>query len=142
MPTKQRPYLIRAMHEWMTDNGLTPHLVVDATRDGVQVPPNQVTDGKIVLNVSYTATHGLVLGNDTIAFQTRFAGVPHRVELPVGAVIGIYARETGQGMVFTDEPPSPPPEDTTPGGGDERPPGGDAPRPPRKGGRPSLKVVK
>jgi stringent starvation protein B len=139
MPTKQRPYLIRAMHEWMTDNGLTPHLVVDATRDGVQVPPNQVTDGKIVLNVSYTATHGLVLGNDTIAFQTRFAGVPHRVELPVGAVIGIYARETGQGMLFSEEeqPPGPgrPPSGPPPSSGTPEP----KEPTPRRG---NLKVVK
>lgn len=125
--TKQRPYLIRAMHEWMVDNGLTPHIVADARAQGLRVPAEHVRDGKIVLNVSYAATRGLVLGNDEIAFEARFNGVPRELNVPVQAVLGIYARETGQGMVFSSED-SPPP----PAGGDTAP----------ASGRPTLKVVK
>lgn len=123
--TKQRPYLIRAMHEWMIDNGLTPHIVADATAEGLQVPVEHVKDGKIVLNVSHEATRRLVLGNDEIQFEARFNGVPRQLHVPVQAVLGIYARETGQGMVFSAE------DAPTPDGGGDAPPA-----------RPSLKVVK
>lgn len=118
------------MHEWMTDNGFTPHIVVDAQHEGVEVPGEHVNDGKIVLNVSYSATRGLELGNDDIRFEARFGGVPRRLTIPVMAVVGVYARETGQGMVFTDEETEPPepPEGSSPGGGES--------------GRPNLKVVK
>jgi stringent starvation protein B len=118
------------MHEWMLDNGFTPHLVVDATRDGVRVPEGHAKDGKIVLNVSPTATRGLVLGNEFVTFEARFGGVSRELTLPVGAVLGIYARETGQGMIFgedgTPSPPSPPQDDgsspspSPPAGGDRR----------------------
>ncbi len=124
--TPRRPYLIRAMHEWMTDNGLTPHLVVDAGADGLTVPEQYVADGKIILNVSYAATRGLTLDTDSVSFEARFGGVNHQIDVPALAVMGIYARETGQGMIFADEEP-PPPTAT---------PGGDTP------GRPALKVVK
>jgi stringent starvation protein B len=123
--TKQRPYLIRAMHEWMMDNGFTPHIVADASVSGLRVPAEHVKEGKIVLNVSHSATRGLVLGNDEIAFEARFEGVAQQVRVPVHAVLGIYARETGQGMVFAAE--------------DSPQPGGDAPP---AASRPSLKVVK
>ena len=109
--TSRRPYLVRAMHEWMTDNGQTPHIVVDATAAGVEVPAAYVKDGRIVLNVSWQATQGLRLGNDLIEFSARFGGVPNAVRLPAAAVLGIYARETGQGLVFQEESdtePSPP----------------------------------
>ena len=99
-----RPYLVRAMHEWMTDNGQTPLLVVDAAVDSVVVPLEHVKDGRIVLNVAWSATRDLQLGNDVISFQARFGGVPHSISMPIGAVRGIYARESGQGMVFQDEP--------------------------------------
>jgi stringent starvation protein B len=95
------------MHEWMVDNGFTPHLVVDASRDGVQVPKEHVKDGKIVLNVSHSATRALNLGNESVSFETRFGGVPRMLEIPVDAVLGIYARETGQGMIFGDDDPAP-----------------------------------
>ena len=100
--TSQRPYLLRAMHEWMTDNRQTPHVIVDVSVEGVEVPVKYVRDGKIVLNVSYAAAHNLDLGNDFIAFEARFSGVGHRVSIPLQAVLGIYARETGQGMVFSE----------------------------------------
>jgi stringent starvation protein B len=90
------------MHEWMTDGGMTPHIVVDATSVGVTVPQQHVESGKIVLNVSYSATHDLELGNDQISFGARFSGTPHRVIVPVAAVLGIYARESGQGLIFSD----------------------------------------
>lgn len=128
--TPNRPYLIRAFHDWIVDNGLTPHLLVDATMDGVQVPSQQVEEGRIVLNISPTATVGLDLGNDWIRFSARFSGSPRTVVLPPTAVLAIYARENGQGMAFAPEEgiadeQSEPPED--------RPP------PP---GRPGLRIVK
>lgn len=127
--SKQRPYLIRAMHEWMADNGLTPHIVADASFEGLEIPVEHVKDGKIVLNVSLAATRELVLGNEYIDFEARFNGVPRRITVPVGAVLGIYARETGQGMVFSEEsPPDPDAPETPPD-----------PEPPVK---PRLKVVK
>jgi stringent starvation protein B len=127
------------MHEWMADGGLTPHLVVDASHPGVEVPPGHVTDGKIVLNVSHAATHGLVLGNEKVTFEARFGGTSRRVAVPVDAVLGIYARETGQGMVFGEEPP---PSGDGPGPGHDGPaPGGDSPT--QAGNdRPKLKIVK
>ena len=124
--TSKRPYLIRAMHDWMSDNKLTPHIVVDAAHPNVRVPENQVTDGKIILNVSKLATRQLNLGNDWLEFEARFDGVPHHLSIPVAAVLGIYARESGQGMIFTEEGP------------DQDPPDGDGP----SGSRPNLRVVK
>ncbi|MEO0575401.1 MAG: ClpXP protease specificity-enhancing factor [Pseudomonadota bacterium] len=100
--TSKRPYLIRAMHEWMSDNGHTPHLVVDATQEHVAVPSEHVKDGRIVLNISYSAAHGLQLANELISFKARFSGTPFEVQVPIASVLGIYARETGQGMVFSD----------------------------------------
>jgi stringent starvation protein B len=122
------------MHEWMLDNGFTPHLVVDAKREGVRVPTSHVKDGKIVLNVSPSATRALVLGNDAVTFEARFGGVSHGLVVPVGAVLGIYARETGQGMIFSDD-------DTPPPNGEPNPPAAPptAPPPARRG---KLKVVK
>lgn len=130
------------MHEWMVDNDLTPHIVVDAGREGVRVPAGHVKDGKIVLNVSPTATRALTLGNELVTFEARFNGVGQQLSVPVAAVLGIYARETGQGMVFSDEDATPTP---SPGGDSPAPtptptpaggPGGDKPT------RPKLKVVK
>ena len=108
----RRPYLLRAMHEWMGDAGFTPHIIVDAARAGVEVPGAYIKDGKIVLNVSVNATQHLQLLNHGIEFDARFAGVVHRVRVPMTAVLGIYARETGEGMVFNEnEPEAPPPGD-------------------------------
>ena len=119
------------MHEWMVDNGFTPHLVVDAGRDGVRVPEAHVQDGKIVLNVSPSATRALSLGNDFVTFEARFGGVAQQLVVPLGAVLGIYARETGQGMIFSDDDSAP----TTPTAG---PP---TPSPP-KPSKAKLKIVK
>ena len=124
------------MHEWMLDNGFTPHLVVDAKREGVRVPEAHVKDGKIVLNVSPSATHGLVLGNDFVSFGARFGGVSFELVVPVGAVLGIYARETGQGMIFGEDDA---PVSASPPDGDDP-----TPTPPPAGGnkRAKLKVIK
>jgi stringent starvation protein B len=109
----RRPYLLRAMHEWMGDAGLTPHIIVDAGRSGVEVPNAYIKDGKIVLNVSLTATQRLQLHNHGIEFDARFAGVVYHVRVPMTAVLGIYARETGEGMVFNEsEPEAPPPAES------------------------------
>lgn len=112
--SSKRPYLIRAMHEWMSDNGHTPHLVVDAEMQGVVVPTEHIQDGRIVLNISYSAAHALQLDNDAVSFRARFGGSPFDVRVPVPSILGIYARETGQGMVFSDggpEKPEPEPDD-------------------------------
>lgn len=100
--TSRRPYLLRAMHEWITDNQQTPHIVVDATMVGVLVPQQYIQNGKIILNVSHSATNGLALGNDAVRFRARFGSMTYDVDVPVLAVLGIYARETGQGMIFSD----------------------------------------
>ena len=165
-----RPYLIRALHEWCTDNGFTPYVAVRV--DGsVQVPREYVKDGEIVLNISCDAASSLQLGNDFIEFKARFGGKPREIMVPVARVIAIYARENGQGMAF------PPPVDIVTAMGEmgegglaavasiaEEPQGapeervvqlvpsdsmldeggGDAPRPPPASGnaRPSLKRIK
>jgi len=121
----KRPYLLRAMHEWMTDNRLTPHIVVDATFPGVSVPQQYVADGKIILNIGYAATRELVLGAESVTFKTRFGGTGYDVDVPVASVLGIYAQETGQGMIFTEE----------------ETPAADASEKPAKG-RPDLKIIK
>jgi len=98
-PTSSQPYLIRAWHEWCTDNGLTPYVTV-AVDASVQVPREFVKDGEIVLNISYDSTMGLQIGNDYLAFKARFGGVARDVMVPVDHVMAIFARENGQGMAF------------------------------------------
>ena len=145
--TSHRPYLIRALNEWILDNQCTPYILVNAYETGVLVPQNFVKDGQIVLNIAPVAVQGLVIDNEGLEFNGRFGGIPTRVYVPVAAVMGIYARENGQGMIFEHEEPSP------------QPPGGDGPGPQpvpaadgdgaesgkvasKKKGRPSLRVVK
>lgn len=145
-----RPYLIRALHEWCTENGFTPHLAVQVG-PGVRVPMEFVRDGQITLNVSVDATQGLQLGNDWIEFKARFGGVPREVQVPVERVLAIYARENGQGMAFpapapepaepvADEPPAAPTglrlAPSSPPSGDDNP----SPEDPSP--RPTLKRVK
>ena len=102
-PLPKRPFLLRAMHQWITECGHTPHVIVDAAGDAAEVPRAYVKEGKIVLNLSESATQRLRLGNDYIEFDARFAGVVHHVRFPVSAVLGVYARETGEGMVFSEQ---------------------------------------
>lgn len=94
------PYILRAIHEWIVDNGCTPYLLVDAEQPGVQVPAQAVRDGRVVLNLAPEAVARLELGNEDIVFHARFSGVSMRVVVPIGAVRALYARETGQGLAF------------------------------------------
>jgi stringent starvation protein B len=165
--TSTRPYLIRALYDWCTDNGLTPYVAV-LVDDTVQVPREYVKNGEIVLNISFDATSSLKLGNDFIEFKARFAGTAREIMVPISRVIAIYARENGQGMAFpvpvaggaTDDPSKPSPLSSVPAAGsrgDEdanvvqlvtpepsasnNGPEGEPPRPP-SGPRPALKRVK
>jgi len=128
--TSSRPYLIRAIYDWIVDNSFTPYLLVNAENDNAIIPREYVEDGKIVLNINPTAITNLQLGNDYIMFNARFSGKAMEVSIPVIAVLAIYAQENGQGMMFDENnnnfPPSSP-EDTPP---------------PEKSKKPQLKVVK
>lgn len=101
--TSSRPYLIRAIYQWIVDNGATPHLLVDASVEGVVVPREFVENDKIILNIGPMAAHGLVLGNERVDFSARFAGKARQVAVPTPAILAIYARENGQGMVFNED---------------------------------------
>lgn len=98
-----RPYLTRALYEWICDNQLTPYLLVDATKKDTMVPVQYVQDGQIVLNIAPHATHALHMSNDAITFSARFGGVSQNLYIPFSAVLGIYARENGQGMFYDPE---------------------------------------
>lgn len=100
--TSSRPYLLRAIYEWIVDNGSTPHIVVAAEMDSVQVPRQFVENGVIVLNVAPSAVRDLELGNDRVSFSARFAGSAQYVSVPMAAIQAIYARENGQGMVLSE----------------------------------------
>jgi len=115
----RRPYLLRAMHDWISDCGYTPHVIVDALQPGVEVPAAYVKDGKIVLNLSASATQRLQLKNEAVQFDARFAGVVHHVNVPMQAILGIYARETGEGMIFSESEPESPGPGSGPGSGPE-----------------------
>ena len=124
--TPSKPYLLRALYEWILDNGLTPHLIVDAQSAEADLPEQAIQDGRVVLNISPSATRDLELENDAVSFHARFAGSSRHIWLPMKAILAIYARENGQGMMFAD-------------GGD------DDPEPPEKPERPSgpnLRVIK
>ena len=101
--TSSRPYLLRAMYQWILDNDMTPYLLVDASHPDVRVPSQVVKEGKVVLNLAPTAISGLELGNDAVSFLTRFSGVSHSVQVPIGSAQAIYAQENGQGMMFSAE---------------------------------------
>ncbi len=139
--TSRRPYLIRALYDWVLDNDLTPHLLVAADADGVDVPRQFVTeDGKITVNISPGAVRGLALENELISFSARFSGQSYNVSLPPGAVLALYARENGEGMLFGEVEAAPTPPDDGPGSGtdaDTQDEGSDT-----KSKHPHLKVVK
>jgi len=142
--TPSRPYVLRAIYEWILANELTPHLLVNALHDDVQVPLDYVKDGQIILNIAPSAVQTLSLGNDYVMFNARFRGIPTEVSVPVLAVLGVYARENGQGMMFDDSSSPPSPEGGPPTKGDSPPTKGSssASGSQRPKGRPSLKVVK
>ena len=135
--TPTRPYLIRALHAWILDNGLTPHLVVEVGDERVKVPRQFVKDGSIVLNLSPSAVRDLNLGNDFISFSARFGGVAHSVVFPVSAARMIFARENGRGMALPEETGA---EGDLPATTLEAPPSDDEPTPPPRGGH--LRRVK
>lgn len=128
--TSRRPYVLRALYEWIVDNNLTPHVLVNAMNDDAELPQDYVKDGQIVLNIAPNAVQGLLLGNDLITFNARFRGIPTDISVPIEAVMGIYARENGQGMMFDEVNGIPEPPDDS-GGSTRRPKG-----------RPALTVVK
>ncbi|MDR0577393.1 MAG: ClpXP protease specificity-enhancing factor [Candidatus Accumulibacter sp.] len=135
-----KPYLIRAIHEWCTDNGFTPHIAVQVDAR-VRVPREHVRDGRIVLNIGYEATGGLQIGNEMIGFQARFGGVARDISIPVANVAAIYARENGAGMAFEPEsPPAGAPESETESTSGNAPDPEKPPTPPT--GRPKLQRVK
>ena len=135
--TSHRPYLLRALYEWIADNGMTPHILVDAQFQGVRVPPHTVKEGRVVLNIADRAVAKLELDNEAVRFTARFGGVSQPVVVPVAAVLAIYARETGQGMALPEDAGAtvPPPDD-------EPTPPDDAPGEdtPRRGAH--LRVIK
>lgn len=98
-----KPYLVRGLHQWILDNNMTPYLLVDATTPGVSVPADFISDGKIVLNISSMAVRDLVIGNDAVRMHARFGGRPCEINVPVDAVLAIYAKENGRGMIFPAE---------------------------------------
>ncbi|MFT4249020.1 MAG: ClpXP protease specificity-enhancing factor [Pseudomonas sp.] len=140
--TSHRPYLLRALVEWINDNGMTPHILVDAGLPGVQVPPSSVQDGRVVLNIAERAVVHLHMDNEGVGFTARFGGVSHAVYVPIAAVLAVYARETGQGMALPDDIPG---TSSEPPDGDAPPPAPQGPGPddaPPAGKRPHLRVVK
>jgi stringent starvation protein B len=106
--TSHKPYLIRALYEWILDNGCTPYILANAMAPGVEVPQQGVKDGQVILNINPQAVKGLLITNEMLEFDGRFGGIPKHIRVPVAAVHGIYARENGQGMIFEAE------EDSTP----------------------------
>lgn len=127
--SSSRPYLLRGFYEWIVDNSLTPHLLVDATRPGVLVPPASVANGQIVLNINSAAVQRLTLDNDAVRFGARFAGVHWEICVPIEAVLAVYAKENGRGITFNDDDQDQP--GVPPSGGSDSP----ATR------RPQLKLV-
>lgn len=127
--TSSKPYLIRALYEWILDNDTTPYILVDATGDRLVIPAGIASDGKVVLNLSPRAVENLEMTNDHISFSARFNGISEDIYCPIGSLMAIYARENGEGMMF-------PPEDEDSAGGDETDDGDDKPK------GPTLKVIK
>ena len=123
--TSSRPYLLRALYDWIVDNGLTPYLLINTEMPGVQVPAEHINNGKIVLNVAPEAVQSLVIGDADVSFSARFGGRPMQVSFPVCATLASYTRENGRGMVFGDD------DDTPPEPVDDKP-----------SRQPSLRVVK
>lgn len=131
--TSNRPYLLRALYQWIGDNSMTPHLLVDATREGVQVPASTVKEGRVVLNIAARAVANLDLGNRDVRFKARFGGVSQSVVVPMSAILAIYAQETGQGMMLPEDGGTMPADE--PDSSPEPPDDG-----PKRGGH--LRVVK
>ncbi|MEQ1439641.1 ClpXP protease specificity-enhancing factor [Fontimonas sp. SYSU GA230001] len=136
MPKSRRPYLIRAIFDWCCDNGYTPHVLVAADHPGVSVPREYVKDGRITLNISPVAVQNLDLHCDPIWFSARFGGRPFDVQFPPGAVLAIFARENGEGVMFGEVEAA-----ESASAAADKPPPPEPPKPTRPG-RPTLRVVK
>lgn len=108
--SSNRPYLLRALFEWISDNKMTPHILVDASATGVAVPEQAVQKGKVILNIDHAAVRDLSMANDWLTFSARFSGRRHEVKVPVEAVLAIYAKENGQGMMFSQDGSDLPPD--------------------------------
>ena len=142
-----RPYLLRAFFDWIVDNDCTPYIVVNAHYPGVEVPQDFVTDGQIVLNIAPRAVSSFEMNNDHLQLSTRFSGMPIDIYLPVGAVMGIYTQENGQGMVFEpedpeDEPPEPPKGPQAISADRQKKSKKSSTKPSKGKAKPSLRVVK
>lgn len=147
-----RPYLLRAIYDWITDNNLTPYVLVDAAHAGVRVPPQVIKNGQVVLNLAMRAVANLELGNDLISFQARFSGVSQHIQIPVHAVLALYAQENGQGMMFPVEEDAAAAADDQPSSSEHGGPDSDNDRPDDRGpddsgdkprrGAPHLRVIK
>ncbi|MDC0598505.1 ClpXP protease specificity-enhancing factor [Gammaproteobacteria bacterium] len=137
--TSHRPYMVRALNEWILDNNCTPYILVNAFARNVQVPVDYVKDGQIILNISPLAVQDLNIFDEGIEFNGRFSGIPTRVYVPTAAIMGIYAKENGQGMIFETDDPIPEPPAPAP---DNLPVDNVGSPPKTKSGRPSLRVVK
>lgn len=135
--TLQRPYLLRAMHEWMSDNDLTPHIVIDVDAADDGLPTEYANDGKLVVNISYSATQDLVISNETVSFAARFGSVSRHLDVPITAILGIYARESGQGMIFSSETPLQEESTSSAEAAESAAPASDAAT-----SRPQLKIIK
>jgi stringent starvation protein B len=134
--TSNKPYLVRAFYDWIVDNDCTPHVVVNAMAVGVEVPQVYVSEGQVVLNLAPRAVTAFSLNNDAISFNTRFGGVPTDIYVPIHAVIGIYARESGEGMAFDSSTPAPVEKQSLDDDPSDDPPSGPKPSGPK------LRVVK
>ena len=131
--TSSRPYLVRAMYQWIVDNGMTPHLLVNAEYEHCMVPTGHINDGKIVLNIAPMAVQGLTLGDEEVSFSARFGGKAESIQVPVPAILAVYSRENGQGMMFSDDDQT----DRASGDSSDDGPETDPDKP-----RPNLRVVK
>ncbi|MBT8048133.1 MAG: ClpXP protease specificity-enhancing factor [Xanthomonadales bacterium] len=128
--TSNRPYLLRALYEWIADNSMTPHILVEAGAEGVDVPDQAVQKGKVILNIDQAAVRELDIGNEWLIFKARFSGSDYRVTVPIEAVLAIYSKENGQGMMFAQDDEDGPPMNPDDGPGE------------KPGKRPHLKIVK
>lgn len=135
MTSSTKPYLVRAFNEWILDNQLTPYLLIDATQPNLLVPKEYVQDGKIVFNITPGIVSTLSITNEVVEFDARFSGRQKHIYAPMRAVLAIYAKENGKGMVFEPE------EDSNAGDGTPPTPPSTDPTPPKKG-KPMLKVIK
>ncbi len=139
--SSSRPHIVRALYDWIIENDCTPYILVTAYADDVEVPQEHVKDGQIILNISPSAVQNLFIRSEAVDFDGRFAGIPKRVYVPIAAVMGIYAKENGQGMIFDVDANLPKPPTAT--GSDDSPEtqSADA-KPPNPGKKPALRVVK